>query len=406
MKKLSLFLVFTLLLTLLFGCAHSSEPAAEPEAVPEPEPVADPEPVPEPEPIPEPEPEPEPDEAELLLASMTLEQKVAQMFMVSPENLSGSVDSTVVSDATREGIAACPVGGIIYFGANLIDPEQTEELLSDTCAAYDEIGALRPLLAVDEEGGVVARIGGNQNFPVERIGPMIEVEGTDGAYQVGCTIGQYLRALGFNMDFAPVADVWSNPANKVIGNRSFGYEPVEVGEKACACAKGLREQGIVPVIKHYPGHGATEADSHEGYAFTEKTLDELLDCELIPFQMAADAQVEMIMAGHISTPNVTDDGLPASLSHELLTVFLRGQLGYEGIIITDAMGMGAISQNYSSAEATVKAIQAGVDIILLPEDFRAAYDGVLDAVASGELTEERIDESVLRIVRLKLAYEI
>lgn len=394
MKKLSIFLTFVLLLSLFPGCVHPCEPAPEPELIPE-------EPVSEQETSPEPEPE-EPDEAELLLASMTLEQKVAQMFMVRPEDISGNADSTVVSDATREGIAACPVGGIIYFGANLPEPEQTKKLLADTYGAYEELGLPVPLLAVDEEGGAVARIGGNSAFPVERVGNMIDVEDTDGAYQVGCTIGQYLRELGFNMDFAPVADVWSNPANKVIGKRSFGYDPLDVGEKACACAKGLREQGIVPVIKHYPGHGATEADSHEGYAFTDKTLDELLDCELIPFRMAADAQVEMIMAGHISTPNVTDDGLPASLSHDLLTVFLRGQLGYDGIIITDAMGMGAISQNYSSAEAAVLAIQAGVDIVLLPENFHAAYEGVLDAVANGEITEERIDESVLRIVRLKL----
>lgn len=403
MRKI-LFLLNVTLLLLLLGCAGLPKEQQDPAvAAPDCEEPSEPLSPEDPEPVISSEPAaPVPDPAEQILASMTLEEKVAQMFMVSPENISANTDSTIAGEATREGIAACPVGGIIYFGPNLVAPEQTKKLLSDTDAIYEELGVIRPLLAVDEEGGVVARIGRNDAFGVAHIGPMLEVEDTDSAYQIGCTIGGYLSELGFNMDFAPVADVLSNPSNQVIGNRSFGSAPETVGEMACACAKGLREQGIVPVIKHYPGHGATEADSHEGYAYTDKTLDELLDCELIPFRMAADAQVEMIMAGHISTPNVTEDGLPASLSHDLLTVLLREQLGYDGIIITDAMGMGAIANAYTSAEAAVMAIRAGVDIILLPADFRAAYDGVLKAVEQGEITEDRINESVLRIVRLKL----
>ncbi len=349
------------------------------------------------------------DEVALLLEQMTLEEKVAQMFMVAPEAVSKEEPTTVAGEATKAGIEQYPVGGIVYFGANLQTPEQTKKLLRDTREIYEQVGAVPPLLAVDEEGGCVARIGGNEAFPVERVAPMLEI-GQSGdpekAYLVGTAIGTYLSELGFNMDFAPVADVLSNPSNQVIGNRSFGSDPELVGQMVCAASQGLRAQGIVPVIKHFPGHGATEADSHAGYAYTDKTLDALLDCELIPFHDAIENGIEVIMVGHISTPNVTDNHLPATLSYALLTVFLREQLGFDGIIITDAMGMGAITQTFSSGEAAVKAIAAGVDIVLLPEDFEAAYQGVLDAVTSGEISEARINASVTRILRLKQQFQI
>jgi len=225
---------------------------------------------------------------------------------------------------------------------------------------------------------------------------------TGRAYDVGTKIGGFLNTLGFNMDNAPVADVITNPANTVIGARSFGTDCNLVSEMVLAEMRGLEEQNVIPVIKHYPGHGATEADTHKGYAYTNKTLDEMMENELVPFIDAIEAGAEVIMAAHISCPNVVGDDTPTSVSETMINEILRGKLGYQGIVVTDALNMGAIAEEYSSGQAAVKALKAGVDILLMPEDFKAAYDGVISAVRDGEVTEERIDESVKRIINLKM----
>lgn len=343
----------------------------------------------------------ESDAIDCIISHMSLEEKVAQLFIVTPEDISNNADSTSISDETKNGIINYPVAGFIYFSNNLVDPQQTKTLLDETKSIYKEYGFIKPFLSVDEEGGLVARIGNNHAFNVVSISPMSTLDDTLDAVHVGETIGDYLAELGFNLDFAPVADVLSNPSNTVIGNRSFGSDPKYVWNMANAEAQALRSKGIIPVIKHFPGHGATETDSHEGYACNNKTLDELLQCDLFPFKAAAENQVEMIMAGHITLPNVTDDQLPASLSYELLTKLLRKQFGYEGVIISDAMGMCAITDSYSSSEAAVMAINAGIDIILLPEDFHSAYRGILDALDNNVIKESQINEAVYRIISLK-----
>ena len=168
--------------------------------------------------------------------------------------------------------------------------------------------------------------------------------------------------------------------------------------------KGLHESGIMSCAKHFPGHGDTKGDTHYEFVYVEKTWDELLDCEIIPFTAAMDADTDMIMVAHIAARNVTDDGLPSSMSKEMITDRLRGELGYKGVVITDSMAMGAVADKYSPAEAAVKSIQAGADIILMPEDYKAAFQGVLDAVNNGTISQERLDESVLRILNLKQQY--
>ena len=168
-----------------------------------------------------------------------------------------------------------------------------------------------------------------------------------------------------------------------------------------AVVKGLEEHGIYATLKHYPGHGATLSDSHKGYAYTDKTLEELMEEELIPFKEGISEDIHFIMVAHISVPEITKDTVPCSLSPYMVTDVLREQLGYQGIVITDAMNMGAISQEYNSKEASVMALKAGVDLVLMPTDFEEAYQGVLSAIEEGELTEERIDESVRRVLRLK-----
>ncbi len=340
------------------------------------------------------------------LEKLSLEEKIAQMFIILPE---AAVNTDIVTEAgpmTEEAIQNIPVGGFIYMEQNLQTPEQVRSML-DAVQKYsmDRTG-LPMFTCIDEEGGTVARINGNMNFNVPYIGNMSEVgasQNTDEAYQTGQTLGSYLSELGFNVDFAPVADVLSDPANQVVKDRSFGSDPDLTAEMSAALLKGLQENGVRGAFKHYPGHGATEGDTHEGYSYTSKSLGDLLTCELIPFERGIQEGVDFIMAGHISLPNVIGDDTPASLSYKMLSEILRDQMDYDGIIITDAMNMGAIAQTYSSADAAVKSIQAGADIILMPADFTAAYQGVLDAVNNQLIPADRIDDSVTRILKVKLS---
>lgn len=339
------------------------------------------------------------------LEDMTLEEKVAQLFIIQPEAILDVSTAVAAGDATREAINQNPVGGFIYFGDNLQSKEQTQEMLKNVQTYSMERTGFPAFLSVDEEGGTVARVAGTGNFDLPRIGDMADIGAAgdvDAAKQVGEDIGSYLAELGFNLDFAPVADVWSNPENTVIRDRSFGNDPELVSDMAIAVSDGLEEKGILSTYKHFPGHGATSADTHKGYAYTDKTLEELEACELIPFQRCIADGAKIIMAAHISVPNVTGDDTPTSLSKTMVTDILREKMGYTGLVVTDAMNMGAITEEYTSAEAAVKALQAGVDVVLMPENYQQAYQGVLDAVADGTLTEERIDESVTRILTVKL----
>ena len=339
------------------------------------------------------------------LEEMTLEEKVAQLFIIQPEAILDVGTAVAAGDATREAIDKYPVGGFIYFGENLQSKEQTREMLHNVQAYSTERTGFPAFLSVDEEGGTVARVAGTGNFDVPDIGDMADIGAAgdvDAAKQVGEDIGSYLAELGFNLDFAPVADVLSNPENTVVRKRSFGSDPELVSDMAIAVSDGLEEKGLLSAYKHFPGHGATSADTHKGYAYTDKTLEELEACELIPFQRCIAAGAKCIMAAHISAPKVTGDDTPTSLSKTMVTDILREKMGYTGLVVTDAMNMGAITEEYTSGEAAVKALQAGVDIVLMPENFQEAYQGVLDAVADGTLTEERIDESVTRILTVKL----
>ena len=349
--------------------------------------------------------EEKPPTVEEIMARMTLEEKVLQLFMVTPEALT-EVDEVYAAGAkTEESINRYPVGGIVYFKQNLRSPEQVKDMLTRTQKYFRNRIGVEAFLAVDEEGGQVARISGREEFGIASFPDMREI-GASGdpnkAYEVGDKIGTYLADLGFNMDFAPVADVLTNPENTVVERRSFGTDGAVTAAFSNEVVKGLQAHGISAVLKHFPGHGGTAADSHEGYASTERTLEELTAEDFVPFKEGADAGAHFIMSGHIAAPAVTGDNTPASLSSMMLTEILRGTLGYNEIIITDALNMGAVISSYSPAEAAVKALQAGNDMLLMPENFKEAYQGVLDAVHDGRLSEERIDQSVERILRVKL----
>lgn len=344
---------------------------------------------------------------EAKLAQMTLEEKVAQMFIVTPEALTGiSGTATVAGQTTQNAFERIPVGGILYMARNLENPTQTKALLAGMREISRERIGLVPFLCVDEEGGPVARIGNNPAFGVPKLPPMAEIGKTgdsQSAKEAGRTIGAYLRELGFNLDFAPCADVLTNPENRIVRSRSFGSDPALVSRMARAFSEGLLEQGVLPCCKHFPGHGGTAEDSHLGFAVLPMDLETLKRSpELAPFLDAAGWGAPMMMAGHISVPQADGDELPASLSGTLMDLLRGDGVGYEGLIVTDALNMGAITQRYGPGEAAVRAVLAGSDLLLEPEALQEAYEAVLAAVRDGTIPEERIDRSVLRILRAKL----
>lgn len=338
--------------------------------------------------------------AEKMLLEMTLEEKIMQLFIVEPSALLKDSTNTAVGKSDAERLANSTVGGFILFANNIQNPAQ---ITAYTNALKNCKTA--PFIAIDEEGGRVARIANNSNFKVTKYSSMLSLGGdTQKAYSVGATIGAYLKEYGFSLDFAPVADVFTNPANTVIGNRAFSTDPEVAAKMVAACIGGLHSKGVIPCAKHFPGHGDTAEDSHFGLATTNKSWQELMECEMLPFISAIEADCDMIMVGHISASAVTGDNTPATLSRILITEKLREELGFEGVVVTDSMQMQGITDKYGSATAAVMAIKAGVDIILMPQDFNEATEGIKLAVQSGEITEERINESVLRILELKEKY--
>ena len=362
--------------------------------------------APEPDAVTDPEPEPaEPsDPVADVVAGMTLEEKVAQLFVVRPEDLTHVGVQTAAGDATRAALEAHPVGGICYFAQNLVDPAQTRDMLASTQAFYEELTGLPCFLAVDEEGGTVSRVGANPAFGVERVGDMVAVQSDEEAREKAVTIGTYLADLGFNLDFAPDADI-ADVEGSSLARRSFGASAEVVAPRVAAQVEGFLSTGILCAAKHFPGIGGAVGDSHDGSIMTNATPEDLAASELVPFRAAMDAGVPLIMVGHLTLPNVTGDYVAASLNPKIVTGILREQLGFDGIVITDSLAMGAVVDAYSPEEIGVTALEAGVDMILMPRDFERTYQGVLDAVASGRLSEERIDESVERIVRTKLSLQ-
>lgn len=340
-----------------------------------------------------------------IMNEMTLSEKIAQMFIVTPEALTGVDNVAAAGETTKNAFDERPVGGLIYFDGNLQAEEQLRTMLSDMNQISRNCLGLPAFLSVDEEGGTVVRVGGREGFGAEDTASMNSI-GQSGdpakAYEAGAHIGSYLHGYGFNLNYAPVADVLNSSENQVIGDRSFGTDPQTAAQMVAEAVKGFKSQGVLTTLKHFPGHGATAEDSHLDFAYNNKTKEELAAFEFIPFKKGIEAGADMVMVGHISLPNVTGDNTPSTLSKEVITDMLRDDLGFQGVVITDAMNMGAIANNYSAAEAAGGAIKAGADIILMPADFQSAYAGVLEAVESGDLTEERINESVRRIIALKM----
>jgi beta-N-acetylhexosaminidase len=344
------------------------------------------------------------------IQKMSIREKVGQMFFVRPEALDTTIhwnEYAELPDYKLEQVNKTmlavnkdyPIGGMILYAHNIVDETQLKKFI-------EEIRELNgsPLLAIDEEGGRVARIANNENFDVpkyESMAAIAESDDPEEAYKAAFTIGSYVKKYGFDIDYAPVADVNTNPDNIVIGPRAFSDDPETAAKFVVSYLNGLESAGVIGTLKHFPGHGDVSTDTHYGYASTDKTWDEMLKCEMIPFKAGIKAGAQMIMTAHIAAPNVSGDDLPATLSPVILQDKLRGELGFDGVIVTDAMDMGAITKQFSNAEAAIKSIQAGVDVVLCSREFTQVFDAVVKAVEKGEIKESRIDESVKRILKLK-----
>jgi beta-N-acetylhexosaminidase len=337
-------------------------------------------------------------EKDFSLSDLSLEEKVGQMIFAG-------IKGTDITNETKKIISTHQVGGIILFKDNLKNANQSVSLLN--AIKQENTNNKVPLfLGVDEEGGRISRLPELTKLPTnEELGKRNDISLS---YNIGKLLGKELSAFGFNLDFAPVLDINSNPDNPIIGDRSFGKDAELVSELGLQMMKGIQSEQVISVIKHFPGHGDTAVDSHKELPIIQKSLEELQALELIPFKHAVEQGADVVMVGHILLPKI-DSTYPASISERIITDVLREQLGYEGIIITDDMTMKAILNNLEIGESAVSAVKAGNDIVLVAHNYanvKKTVDAILKAIEDGEITEQRIDESVKRILSIKKKYNL
>lgn len=337
------------------------------------------------------------------LETMSLEEKVAQLFILSPEALTGVDLVEQAGEQTKQAIENYPIGGLFYVSANMGSEKQIKKMLAGVQQySQDRIG-LPLFLGIQEEGGKISPFEGNSSFKldVESASTLGKNGDTDATYNAGKSIGSYMNQLGFNLNIGPVADI-AKTSTALTKKRSFGTNAEKVASQVAAQVKGLKEEKVSPVLKYFPGKGNVSEDDESSYAATDITLEELRDSDLKVYESGIEAGAECIMVGHIIAENLTGDDTLSSMSEKVITDILRGELNYDGLVMTESMSASSIVNNYTSAEAAVKLIQAGGDIIFLPDNFEEAYQGILDAVNDGTITETRIDESVRRVLRIKL----
>ena len=389
-------LLFVFLFTT--GCGPR-QPAAPPAPTPEPTVQAAPEP------LATPEPTPTPDPIAQQVAALSTEEKVGQLLVAG-------IEGAVPGSDAEYALQTVKVGGVILFGSNVQSAEQLASL--NNALKERNAGNLPLLLCVDEEGGTVSRMPPE----VTDLPSSYDYIAAGGdAYARGRVLGAECAAFGFHLDFAPSLDVWSNPDNTVIGKRAFGSDWKVVSGFGAAVSNALQAAGVIPVVKHFPGHGDTVVDSHMGLSVVDKSLEDLSLQELPPFRDLISGgetpsgraeAVPAVMVAHILMTQLDPD-LPASLSPAVVTDLLRGELGFGGVVFTDDLTMGAITQNYGLGEAAVLAVEAGCDMLLVchgRDSVDAARSALLEAAASGRISQARLDESVRRILSLKLEYGV
>ena len=343
-------------------------------------------------------PSPTPDAAEMLLAKMTLREKLCQLLVVQPQMLTGTKTVTAVDDALIEALKEYPVGGFLLAAPHMKTADQLSALTRDLSRAVP--GAL---LAVDEEGGRVGRL--MYSVGTTKLQSMYSYkdEGAKTAYKNAWILAQDLKSFGFNTDFAPVADVWTVKGNIAIGDRAYSDDYDEAAELIASAVKGFHDGGALCCLKHFPGHGSTATDSHEEAAIVQKDPDTLKKEDLKPFVSGIKAGADMVMIGHITVPEIDD--APASMSRKITTDLLRKNLGFEGVIITDGLQMAAAG-SIPDGEKALRCLNAGADLLLEIADVQGTIETLEQAVKDGKLKESRIDESVLRVLHMKLEYGI
>lgn len=321
---------------------------------------------------------------ELTLSRMSLPEKIGQLFIVAAD---GDLDDLIQN---------YHIGGFILFSRHTPTLLQTIQLTQH----IHQQSKILPFVAIDQEGGRVSRIPFATRPPdARRLGSLTP----QNIQKIGSIVGRELSALGFNLNLAPVMDVDTCEKNPVIGNRSFSRNPYTVADAGSAYISGLRSSGVAATAKHFPGHGETSVDSHFSLPVVNLAADRIRTVELIPFKAAIQAGADFIMIAHVSYPNLDHrPNRPASLSSPIVTELLRNELGYRGVILTDAMNMRSITKHRASAQAVKAAFLAGNDIILMPDNLPAAFHSLLSTIRRGEIPTDRLDESVRRILSLKI----
>lgn len=355
------------------------------------------------EPTPEPTPEPTAEELQeeminSMIDQMSLEEKVAGIFIVTPESLVGQNNVTKAGDGTKEALEKYAVGGIIYGKKNILSEDQITELIANT-QSYSRY----PLfIAVEEEGGDNSPV--QASLKLDKIDSQLDMA-SDGdvshAYENYKNMGTYLNQYGFNLVIGPSADILTDSDKSKIGKNSFGKDQNTVSNYVNQAVSGLHEAGISTCVKHFPGEGSADGDPENVMAATTSTAELINNMDIIPFNAAAEAQTDMIMVSHESAEVLTGDVAPCSMSKEVMTDIIRAQMQYNGIVITEAMNVPSITEYYTDDEAAIKAIKGGADMILAPSNFEAAYNAVLAAVQEGSISEERINDSLKRIYKIK-----
>ena len=338
------------------------------------------------------------------MKNMTVEEKAGQLFIVNLELLDQKNGNYYewrrFTKRMKKSLDKYHIGGVIFFSRNIAGRKQTEKLVT----RLQENSSIPLFISVDEEGGDVARIANNKKMGTTVFQTMEEIGRTKDAsyvYNMGETIGSEISSLGFNVDFAPVADVKTSELNLEIGTRSFGGEPDKVAEFTSAFVKGIQKQNVSATLKHFPGQGSSSGDTHIESVNIDSSIASLRKNDFVPFEAGIAAGADFVMVSHISVSKVTETAQPASMSNLVMDTILRDELGFQGVIITDAMDMASITDNYTSAEAAYGAVSGGADIVLMPLDLEMAYNEIINRINNGSISKERLDASVLRILTVK-----
>lgn len=353
--------------------------------------------------VPVPEPvDPLQEEIAAYLGSMTLEQKVANLFIVTPESITGVTTATQAGDGTRTALGEYAVGGIVYSGKNVQNADQFKEMLTNTKNMYQELYNTELWTIVQEEGAVNVIAGNAAGVVAQQTAGEIGTSGDTGnAYQAYVTIGSYLNEYGVDVNLGPVCDVPGEES--YLGNRGFNSDADIVSSMVQSAVSGQSDSGIITCLTAFPGQGSASGNPADGTAATGKTLEEMRSFDFLPFSAGITAGAQMVMVSNMTAESASGEAVPCSLSSVMITDVLRGELGFQGVVITADMDQKAITDHYTPGEAAVMALQAGADMIMKPANVAEAYAAVLDALTDGTLTEERIDESLTRIYTIKMA---